>query len=175
MRSLLLFFLCLVNASVASGHARLLPGGSTPGRSNSAGLKTGPCGEVAKGSPVATFNVGQKITVQWEETINHPGYFEFSISSNGDQSFQLLLTVPDNLNSTDDLPHRYQAEIQLPAGLSCDNCTLQMIQQMTENPSNPRPYFSCSDITIKTKDGDTPTPPIDEDKNSIPENAEDCN
>jgi hypothetical protein len=155
-------------------HARLLPGGNTPPRSNDTGLKSGPCGNIVKGTPVASFNSGQTIILQWEETINHPGYFEFSLSNDDDQTFDLLLTVPDEQNSRNDLPHRYQAELKLPDGLTCSNCTLQMVQQMTENPANPRPYFSCSDIEIKNSGQDTPMNPIDEDKNTAPPVPEDC-
>lgn len=170
-----LLILCLfLSSQYLWAHARLLPGGNTPPRTNDTGLKSGPCGNKAKGTPVAVFNSGQTITLQWEETINHPGYFEFSLSTDNDQSFELLLTVPDEQNNRNDLPHRYQAELQLPAGLTCTNCTLQMIQQMTENPSNPRPYFSCADIEIRNSGDDTPMNPIDEDKNTLPPNSEDC-
>ncbi len=173
MRALLMFISIIATAPLASGHARLLPGGNTPGRNNSAGLKSAPCGGVIKGNPVATFNQGQTLTVQWEETINHPGYFEISISSDNDQSFTLLTTVQDNQNNTNDLPHRYQVNVQLPPGLTCSNCTLRMVQQMTENPNNPRPYFSCADIEIANQGADTPMDPIDETQNSPPQ-SEDC-
>jgi hypothetical protein len=123
-----------LTSEIADAHARFLPGGNTPARSNNPGLKTGPCGGVPKaGTPTIEFQRGQEIALQWEETINHPGRFEFSISSDNDQTFQLLLTIPDDQNDNN-LPHRYNSTLRLPANLVCDNCTLQMVQQMTENP-----------------------------------------
>ncbi len=173
MKVWILTLIIITSSSLAWGHARLLPGGNTPGRSNDANLKSGVCGGIPKGTPVATFNTGQTITVQWEETINHPGYFEFYLSSDNDQTFTLLTTVPDTQNNRNDLPHRYQVDIQLPQGLNCDNCTLRMIQQMTEDPANPRPYFSCSDIRIASQGSDTPMEPVNEDANTPPP-AADC-
>ncbi len=160
-----------------SAHARLLPGGTTPPRSNNPGLKTGPCGGIAKNmNPTVEFQAGQTIVVQWEETIDHPGYYELSISSDNDETFQILLEVPDTQNGRDTLPHRWQANLTLPAGLTCSSCTLRLIQWMTENPANPRPYFSCADIRIVERDEPVPMPPIDEERNQLnpPPPVEDC-
>lgn len=173
------YFLVLMMTAFYSSngfcHARLLPGGNTPPRSGDTNLKTGPCGGIPKTTPVASFNSGQTITLQWEETINHPGYFDFFISSDNDQTFTHLKRVEDDQNNRETLPHRYETTLELPTGLICDNCTIQMIQQMTENPSNPRPYFSCSDIEIKNSGTDTPVKPIDEDKNTVTDTpSDDC-
>ena len=161
MKALLIFTITLFFVSDLYAHSRLLLNGSTPPRSTSPGIKTGPCGTTPKANVVASFNSGQTITIQWEETIDHPGYFEFFLSEANDQNFVLLTTVQDTQNGTA-FPHRYQVQVDLPDGVTCNNCTLQMIQQMTENPNNPRPYFSCSDIRIAVLGEDTPTPPIDE-------------
>ena len=161
MKALLCFLLVFAWSFEGLAHTRLLPAGNTPPRSNSSGLKSGPCGGIAKGTPQATFNAGQIVKVQWEETIDHPGYFEISISSDNDQTFTLLTTVQDTLNDGN-TPHRYEVDVQLPAGLNCNNCTIQMVQWMTENPANPTPYFSCADITIGNQSSDTPTTPIDQ-------------
>lgn len=160
----------------ALAHARFRASGTTPARNNNAGLKTGPCGNVPKASSAAlTFKSGQTIKLQWEETINHPGYFEFAILTNNDQTRQVILTVPDNQNSGA-VPHLFEADLKLPNGLSCTNCTLQMIQQMTENPANPRPYFSCVDINISATQV-TPTPqpdPVDPPTEEPPAPTPDC-
>ncbi len=175
MKQFLVFFSVILLATWCFGHSRILPGGNIPPRSTNPGLKVGPCGNVAKGTPVATFNAGQVITLQWEETINHPGYYEFSISSDGDQTFTMLTTVKDNQNNVNDLPHRYQVNLTLPAGLECTNCTLRMVQQMTENPANPQPYFSCADIEIANIGTDTPIDPVDDPPpTDTPPPTEDC-
>jgi hypothetical protein len=159
MKSVFTFFLILFLSCDLMAHTRFLPTGSTPGRSNSAGLKTGPCGGIAKNqTPAIEFQRGQVIRVQWEETIDHPGYFEISISNDNDQTFTPLITVTDTQNSGA-LPHRNEADITLPPNLICNSCTLRLIQQMTEDPANPRPYYSCSDIKILDKQAPTPLPP----------------
>ncbi len=143
----------LVLPNFAFAHARLLPGGSLPPRNTNAGLKTGPCGGVARTLAPKSFVAGQDITVEWEETVNHPGRFEFYFSEAGDTNFQLLKSVPDTQDSGDP-PHRYSTSLTLP-NLTCTACTIQMIQVMTENPALPRNYYSCADIQLTA----TPTQP----------------
>ncbi len=167
MKFLVIFLFLLGLSDQAWSHARFLPGGNTPPRSMSPGIKTGPCGGIAKvNSPSLSFKSGQTIKLQWEETINHPGRFEFYLSQGNDQNFTLLLTVQDDQNSGGDLPHRYEADLKLPDGVTCTSCTLQMIQQMTENPASPRPYFSCVDLAITADGSETPEKPMDENQNT---------
>lgn len=134
--------------SLCWAHARLKSTGDVVPRSDSAGLKTGPCGGVPRTSNAREFEPGQTITVEWEETINHPGRFEFYFSQANDSGFSLMKTVNDGQDGSADLPHQYSTTITLPR-TPCDACTLQMIQVMTENPSNPSYYYSCADIRIR--------------------------
>ena len=140
-------------------HARLKTDSVTPPRNNNPGLKTGPCGGVARTATPAILTGGDTIELKWEETIQHPGRYEFSISLANDQSFIQLLIVPDNQDTNNDLPHQYTALLTIP-NISCTDCTLQMIQVMTENPANPRNYYSCADINIVSAVTPTPTPII---------------
>jgi hypothetical protein len=102
---------------------------------------------------------GQTITVDWEETIYHPGRFEFYFSESGDQNFVLLKTVQNNQNNQI-LPHQFSTTLTLP-NVVCQECTLQMIQVMLENPAAPSNYYSCGDMELKSNGlpPPTPTPP----------------
>lgn len=152
---LAIWSLCLFQPSEAFAHARLLGDGTTPPRNSNAGLKTGPCGGVARTNSSTTLRAGDTLVLQWEEIIDHPGRFEFYISEQGDQNFKLIKTVEDTQNNKM-VPHSYTTTITVP-NTPCSACTLQMIQVMTENPANPRNYYSCADIEILAPE--MPMPP----------------
>lgn len=141
-------------------HARLLPSGSIPPRNSNAGLKTGPCGNVARTGTNTQLTAGSTVNVQWEEVIDHPGRYEFYFSAANDANFTLLKTVNDDQDGV--IPsgqsHQYSTTLTLPSQ-TCTACTLQMIQVMTENPANPSLYYSCADIQlISGTPTATPTP-----------------
>jgi hypothetical protein len=129
------------------GHARLKPTGVLVPRSTSAGLKSGPCGGIARGTTPVTLVAGSVIQITWEEVVQHPGRYEFSISSSNDANFTRLLVVPDDQDNPATIPHQYSSAFTVP-NIVCDNCTFQMIQVMTENPAAPTNYYSCADIKI---------------------------
>lgn len=151
------FYLKMIQGfpSRASAHAKLtspIPRDPQSGGGN----KMGPCGPIAKQSTTtATFNGGQTITVNWTEVINHPGRFLFAVSKDQDKSFQNIATVIDTKNSSGS--HDFTTTLQIP-NINCDNCTLQLIQSMEENPSAPTYYYSCADIKILATATSTPTP-----------------
>ncbi len=149
------FFITILFSLDAFSHARLKASAGVAPRSNNAGIKTGPCGGFAKISTPPTLNAGSTFTVTWEETINHPGRYEFYFSKAGDANFVLLKTVPDTQDGGG-LPHQYSTTVTLP-NETCTGCTLQMIQVMTENPASPSLYFSCADM-ILIPSGATPSP-----------------
>ncbi|MGD8641888.1 MAG: hypothetical protein PVG89_14735, partial [Gammaproteobacteria bacterium] len=72
---------------MAYAHARFLTDGIVPPRSNNDGIKSGPCGSDPRSTNPAVFRPGQQITVEWEETINHPGYFTIAFSPANDTGF----------------------------------------------------------------------------------------
>ncbi len=154
-------FLSLLVCLPAHAHVRAKTAGSLIPRSNSDSMKTAPCGGVARGLSSAVYAPGANVTVNWEETINHPGHFEIYFSPANDSNWQLLKSIPDTTNQTSDLPHQYSATVTLPSA-PCAACTIQLIQVMEENPSNPSYYYSCSDIKIEsttiTPPGPTPDP-----------------
>ena len=150
--------LIFLYAPLAAAHARWDLNGVVKPRNTSTGLKTDPCGAARTTTP-ATFAPGQTLEVSFEETINHASHFRIAFSPLGDLNFNnhvLLDNIPDNLGSETPLPHLFRAVITLPAQ-TCDACTLQLIQVMTDNPAAPSNYYSCADIKLATG-GTTPTP-----------------
>ena len=146
----------LMLPAVGQAHSRLKPSPGIQPRNNNAGLKSGPCGQVPKQSAAPTLNAGEKIVVSWEETIDHPGRFEFRFSTDGDVTFSAPVTIQDTANGP--TPHQYSVELTLP-NVTCDNCTLQLIQVMTENPNNPSNYYSCADFKLVGGGAPASTPP----------------
>lgn len=133
---------CLLGSS-AWAHTRL----TYPApRSPSDGLKIGPCGGVPPGTP-NLIAVGSTITVVWNETIDHPGYFRIAWSPPGDQGFEqnvLLDHIQDQVCTSP--PCEYRADVTLP-DQPCQGCALQIIQFMgTAAPYSP--YFSCADVDL---------------------------
>lgn len=137
--------------STASGHARLLA--PTP-RNNSTALKRPECGNVARTANPTKFEQGQTLTVNWEETVEHPGCFIVDVSPAGDTNWRQLQIFPDD--ATGALPHPFSRQVTLPADLVCDQCTLRLRQIMRSGtpcpPADVNPmvdvYYSCADITI---------------------------
>jgi hypothetical protein len=156
VKSFILVALILLS-SWASAHSRLKESDVIKIRSTNPGVKTGPCGGFARAATPAVLIPGQTITVNWEETIYHPGRFEFYFSSAGDQNFTLLKTVENNQNNGN-VPHQFTTTLTIP-NVTCQNCTIQMIQVMLENPANPTYYYSCADSQVKSATiPATPTP-----------------
>lgn len=135
----------------AYAHARFKLDGLVKPRDDATGHKVGPCGDVSRTNSPAVFSPGQTITVEWEETINHPGFFRIAFSPANDTDFDsyvLADKIADTQNDTN-VPHFYQQDITLP-DLACTDCTLQLIQYMTEDPAVPTLYYSCADIAIQS-------------------------
>jgi len=142
-----LILVAMFYTEMAKAHSRLAVDGVVPPRSGDSGLKTGPCGNVPRTLNSTTLNAGQQITVEWEETINHPGSFRIAFSPANDQGFDdnILYEVIDTQDGPD-TPHFYSATVTLP-NVTCEDCTLQLIQIMTDrNP--PTNYYSCADIRL---------------------------
>ncbi|MEK6578323.1 MAG: SCE4755 family polysaccharide monooxygenase-like protein [Bdellovibrionota bacterium] len=129
----------------AHAHNRLLPTGTLLPR-NLLANKVGPCGS-PRGATVTYLIAGQQLNVQFEEFIDHPGYYRIAFSPSGDLGFDqnvLADQIPDIQGGT--LPRPYSKIVTVP-NTPCTNCTIQVIQYMTEvNP--PSLYFSCADVVI---------------------------
>ena len=169
-----LLLVLLIPAS-ASPHARLLPAGALKPRNTNAGNKGGPCG-AARTSQPTVLAPGQSLTVEWEELIDHPGYYRIAFSPSNDRGFDQNI-LADHLTDLQGgaLPHRYSATVTVPTA-PCEQCTIQLIQYMTE--SQPASlYYSCADIAIRSMDGGPvpdPTPSNPPDPVSGPVSGSDC-
>jgi MYXO-CTERM domain-containing protein len=131
-----------------------------------AAQKYGPCGGVGsvRGDVVTSFAPGETIVVTWKETIGHPGHYRVSFDPDGQDdfvdpaSFDDLYTAPSVL--LDDIADKpgttaYTAEITLP-DIECDNCTLQLIQVMTDKPpygDGNDLYYQCADVVLTSGSG----------------------
>ncbi|HEU4412199.1 MAG TPA: SCE4755 family polysaccharide monooxygenase-like protein [Polyangiaceae bacterium] len=137
--------------------------------------KTGPCGsdDNTRSTNVTVLQPGQKIVVEWDETVEHPGHFRISFDEDGADDFAtpasseascsndkvLVDLIPDRVVSGSD--GRYRQEITLPS-VECETCTLQLIQVMTDKPpyttdaaSNDL-YFQCADLALRGRPSSAP-------------------
>ena len=141
-----------------------------------------------RGDNIYTYKPGETITVKVREYIPHPGYFRIAFDEDGDDDFLNPQTIdPSNINRKcmDDprdrcgesdfynnhtvlmdnlnphkrgLPRTYSWQVKLP-DVECDNCTLQILQVMTDiypihAPYDPSPtgddlYYQCIDLVLK--------------------------
>lgn len=155
IRGFLLFAVIFFTARIFA-HTRMKAATTLIPRSTSDSIKTGPCGGLPRSANPVQLTGGQTITVNWEETINHPGRYEFYFSNANDSNWMMLKTVNDDQNNTNDLPHQFSTTLTMP-NVTCTGCTIQLIQVMTENPANPSLYYSCSDITLQSNTTMPPT------------------
>ena len=167
-------------SSLAAAHVRLTyptPRYPTPAMMNSStDIKTGPCGR-ANGtrttdtSRITVLQPGATIMVQFNETIDHPGFYRISFDDDGEDAFVTptmrsqiqtgpTFTLPvlaDNI--TDKSGGSYMVSVTLP-NVECERCTLQLIQFMVANGVNtwnPAPdedlYYTCADIALRRTGG----------------------
>jgi len=149
---------CLVVAAPAAAHIQLI----SPVARNTE-QKTGPCGLAAdqdmKGAPVVTYTGGETITVSWEETVNHPSHYRVSLDLDGQDDFVDPAAMDEYYSNDavllDEIADKaggvYEVEVELP-DVSCETCTLQVIQVMYDKPpfaDGNDMYYQCADIVIE--------------------------
>lgn len=160
--ALFLLTVCGVISTDCLAHARWLLDGPIEPRSPATDLTTAPCGGVPRTETPKLLTPGQTINVEWEETIDHPGYYVISFSPAGDADFDQYVLAPKIVDTQDGTPtpHIYQAQVTLP-DQACTQCTVQLIQVMEEDPQNPVNYYSCADIQLAADPGGPPSPVTD--------------
>jgi hypothetical protein len=129
---------------------------------------------------VTTFHAGETITVAWQETIYHPGYFRISLAQ-AEPANATSANFPDPaLTDPQDCHYDHAAvqtgphdnvladglymasnqegsnrslmqDVKLP-NVPCDRCTLQVVQVMEGHPGASCFYFHCADIEILPAD-----------------------
>lgn len=138
--------------------------------------KLGPCGDEGGGTPTGTvtaFQIGQTITVTINEVIFHPGHYRIALATTDRSQLppEPVVTagatacgsVPienppvfpvladDVFDHTSPFSSPQSVQITLPPGVSCDKCTLQVIEFMSDHGlNNPGGcfYHHCADISI---------------------------
>jgi MYXO-CTERM domain-containing protein len=148
------------------------------------GLKERHCGQgpgELRSNTITNFQAGQTITVTWQETIPHPGYWRISFDADGwdfvdpptpratGYSSTVLADViypstPAEASQRWGKDNFYSYEITLP-DVTCDNCTLQLIQFMEDKLSDGNPdndiYYSCADLVLVRATADEGQSPED--------------
>ncbi|RYE86196.1 MAG: hypothetical protein EOO75_16030, partial [Myxococcales bacterium] len=142
--------------------------------------KLGPCGSEG-GTPtglVTSFVAGQTITITIDETIYHPGHYRVALALNdrselpapppvtpgssacGSTVIEATPAFPilaDGVLLHDepfDGPQTFQ--VTLPPGVTCEHCTLQILEFMSEHGlNNPGGcfYHHCADLSITDPSG----------------------
>lgn len=143
-------------------------------------IKLGPCGDeddeagAVQTGTVTAFQEGSNITVTINEVIFHPGFYRISLATN-DRSMlppepKVDASADDPCDKTtfedppvfpvlaDDVFEHTTAfstpqttSVTLPAGVTCDHCTLQVIEFMSDHSlNNPGGcfYHHCADLKI---------------------------
>lgn len=141
-------------------HSRLVQ--PTPRNDDPAG-KSGPCNGVPRTMMYTQYEAGATITVKWQETIDHSGCFDIDFSAGNDQNWTTLKRIQDDAGTAPDA--MYTTKVQLPPGVTCENCTLGLRQIMVSSAvgklgpvctkttpdaldGGPPTYFSCADIRV---------------------------
>jgi hypothetical protein len=132
--------------------------------------KSGPCGGEALGGKAATptmmrtkLKPGSTISVTFMETVHHPGHFRVAFDDDGENAFTepktptdivdppVMPVLKDNLFPNHQQGQLLKVDITLP-NITCSNCTLQVIQVMTEG-SAVSMYHHCADIQLTNEVG----------------------
>lgn len=138
--------------------------------------KAGPCGAGtgdARGEAVSTFRPGQTITVRWQETVPHPGYFRISFDEEGLDAFADPAAAGErgdpavvlvDLIADKDGTQTYEQAVTLP-DVSCDRCTLQLVQVMTDKApygDGNDLYYQCADLVLSEEAPETSGAPAED-------------
>jgi hypothetical protein len=146
-------------------------------------IKLGPCGdeqdEAGTAVPTGTvtaFQEGSQVTVTINEVIFHPGFYRISLATNdrsqlppepkvdaapGDPCGMTTFEDPpvfpvladDVFEHTTAFSTPQTTQVTLPAGVTCDHCTLQVIEFMSDHNLNTPGgcfYHHCADLKIQS-------------------------
>ena len=147
--------------------------------------KSSPCGTGQNSNVVTPLQAGQTVTLKWQETVVHPGHFRIALALKGRNELKdpvakidplknncdsatiespVLPILADGVNvhteAQSEVGKMWEATVTIPANVTCDKCTLQVVQFMAEHAfNNPGgySYHHCAELQI-TAD---PKKPID--------------
>ena len=172
-KSLLLAAAVLLDRPAAA-HVRL----ESPASRYGDLMKSRPCGVTGglRTPRVTTVRPGQVVTLVFDELIDHPGYFRIAFDRTGDAALgppvwngASFVNPPGVEVLADDIanppgPTHGEVPVTLP-DIECDECTLQLIQVMTDKPPFDGVddfYYQCADLRLSstaTLGGPPPIPP----------------
>ena len=164
----------LIIAVPAAAHVRL----ESPASRYGDEMKAGPCGLRGglRTTRVTTVRPGQDVTVVFDETIDHPGYFRIAFDAAGDSHLGAPIWNGSSFVNPSDV-HVLLDRIANPPGLThgavrvtlpdveCNECTLQLVQVMTDKPPFDGVddfYYQCADLRLSSTEplgGPPPIPP----------------
>lgn len=180
--------LALFTASAASAHIELSePQPRYDIEGFDTGIKSCPCGlggsnrtcnVAADGSDparavdrVSRFEAGSTVTLRFNEYVDHSGRFRVAFDPDGadmgDFNANILADIPDPLNTGG---QEWEIQVTLP-NMTCDNCTLQLVQAMHGDTENPildpaavSSYYTCVDVQLVAPGtlGEEPAAPAEE-------------
>jgi len=182
MRTALLASLLVLGATApALAHFKLMSPASMTAQDATygdpqKGAPCGPNGAITETGAITQVMTGGMLTVTIDETIAHPGHYRVAIAQDlaglppapivtaagGDQCANTTIQTNPTMPVLKDglFPHTatfsgpQTAQIQLPAGFTCTNCIVQVIEYM-KNHGAPCFYYHCARVTIT----DTPAAP----------------
>lgn len=144
--------------------------------------KVGPCGNDGFGTPtgeVTAFRPGETIEVTVNEIIYHPGHYRVALAINDqselpppppitpvgsdpcgstviDESPEFPILADNLLSHTAPLGGPRTFTVTLPSDVTCDRCTLQVLEYMSQH-AQPCFYYHCAEISIQDTPPPTPT------------------
>jgi hypothetical protein len=136
--------------------------------------KTAPCGGGAPTGMVTTVPVGGMLTLTLAETISHGGHYYVAIAPNvamlpaaptvndincnglaPSQNPQLPILADGLFVQLTPAMGAQTVMVQLPAGMECPNCVVQVVEYMTQH-AQPCFYYHCATVNVSNS-----TPPPD--------------
>ncbi|HEY5944264.1 MAG TPA: SCE4755 family polysaccharide monooxygenase-like protein, partial [Kofleriaceae bacterium] len=160
--------------------------------------KTAPCGPTGDGgtatNQVTTVMSGSMLTVSLNETVYHPGHYRVSIAQTEaglpaeppvtagttqcgsvpiDSNPTLPVLADGVLVHTSAFSGQQTAQVQLPAGMTCTNCVVQVLEFMSNHPA-PCFYHHCAIVNVTTT-GQAPDAGVGGDAGTDPGGSGGCN
>lgn len=186
MRRILLAALLCVPAT-ASAHFHLdKPDAAYVQSSLGDPQKNGPCGPVTDGGTptgmVTNVTPGGTMTLTITETVAHPGHYRVAIAQDEsglpaepivtpgatqcgsipiDPNPSLPVLADGVFVHTSAFSGPQTTEIPIPAGMTCTNCVVQVLEFMSSHGA-PCYYHHCAIVNVTTDAAPDPTPPADD-------------
>ena len=169
--------LLLALPNTADAHLRLTSQQARYGDTQ----KAGPCGKAGglrTTDKVYIAKPGTQVTLIWDEYIEHPSFYRIDFDLDGDDDFVSPVVAcadqtsiadcfntdnvgPYMVNNIPDDPLEVQNYLYTLPDVECSNCTLQVIQAMTDKPPYTEPgndvYYQCVDIILDNNGPDVLT------------------